>query len=560
MKPKKEEKLVLRPFQQEDVRTMRKHDYRVIVANAPGTGKTIECLSAIGLDRQKLCPVVVVCPASVVWHWHRESRKWCRWARIHVIEDRMTPIPRERAHIYVLSWSLLMDRATELAGVRPQLLIADEAHFAKNIEAQRSQALYALSRGIPHLMLLTGTPIINNIREFDVLKEMYGTMEVPVIRRLLTDVATEIPPKTRMPLPVYLRPRIAQEYRKAVEQFSTWLREALRERMEEGEAEAAARRALAAEALVKIGYLRRIVGKGKAHAAADWAARAVRMGEQVVIFAEHTAVIRKLHRLLRQQRIRHVILAGDTVKRERQEMIDAFQRGDIPVFVGTKAATTGITLTAARHMCFIEYYWTSSELDQAEDRIRRIGQRYETKIWFLHAMNTIDDRIAQIIDRKRALISRHIRTEEVDESPEDSVMEMIAEWSKQARAPLVNGDAMLGLVKALPPLPQSKFLHMAIFKGPRWTETRVKGWAKMNGYRLQTIKFDGKGFRCVSNRMTLFVAGTFSTFRISNEITLIVGKRRKKVPQKALRRMHKHGRNAPAKRGVAPKRKAKRRR
>ena len=167
-------KLELRTFQKEDVLFMRKHNYRVLVANAPGTGKTIECLAAIALDRAKLCPVVIIAPSSVMWNWHRESRKWCKWAKIHVISDKSTPLPKDRKHIYITSWSLMADRVMEIISKKPRLLIADEAHMAKNIDALRTRALYALSTRCRHLLLLTGTPLINSKQELETLKMFFG--------------------------------------------------------------------------------------------------------------------------------------------------------------------------------------------------------------------------------------------------------------------------------------------------------------------------------------------------------------------------------------------------
>ena len=161
MKKKSRAKLKLRDFQKQDVLTIRQHDYRVLIANAPGTGKTIECLACISLDREKLCPVIVVCPASVAWTWHKETRLWCPWAKVHVIEGRKGKIPKD-AHIYIISWSLLPNRGLELLHRKPSLLIADEAHMAKNLEAMRSRALYGIAKRVDHLLLLTGTPLINH--------------------------------------------------------------------------------------------------------------------------------------------------------------------------------------------------------------------------------------------------------------------------------------------------------------------------------------------------------------------------------------------------------------
>jgi SNF2 family DNA or RNA helicase len=148
-------KLTLRDFQKEDVAYMKQNNYRVLVANGQGTGKTIECLAAIAIDRQMLCPVIIVCPASVLWNWCKEARKWCKWARIHPVTNKIEPLPRRTAHIYVVSWALLTERAAELASIGHRLLIADEAHFAKNDEAMRSKVLKALANRSKHLLLLT---------------------------------------------------------------------------------------------------------------------------------------------------------------------------------------------------------------------------------------------------------------------------------------------------------------------------------------------------------------------------------------------------------------------
>ena len=549
--------LVLRPFQKADVKFIRQHNYRVLVANAPGTGKTIECLSVIALDRVKLTPTLVVCPASVVWNWHKEARKWCRWAKIYVITDKNTPIPQKPFHIYIMSWSLLVDRAMELVARNVKLLIADEAHYAKNEEALRSQALYGVARSVPYVLLLTGTPLINNEQELENLKNVLGSSNPPMIRRLLEDVAPDIPPKTRAVLPVYLPPKIAAEYRKAVEEFERWLKEILAERMSEAQADIAVRRSLAAEALVKIGYLRRIVGRGKVNAAVDWAARAVRLGEPVVLFAEHSAVIKQMMKQMRKQRLRYVSITGTTSKKQREANINAFQNGEVPIFIASKAGGTGITLTRARHLCFVERFWTSAEEEQAEDRIRRITQKYRTKIWFLHATGTIDERIAAIIERKRRMIRDAIGIENIAVNAESTVMDIIASWSEHVEAPVHNGDAMLGLVRALPPLPSPKETHMIVFKGPRWNKAAVRSWAKMNAYHIMSIRFDGRVHRALNHPPSFFLSGSFETFNISKEIQLIKGKRRKHHGKSKGRRKSKLTRQNLPQRGGVLSRKAK---
>ena len=85
-------------------------------------------------------------------NWQREAQKWIPGVKVHSVIDTRSPIPRN-AHIYIISWSLLPVRYFELVGLHCKLIIADEAHAAKNEEALRTQALSILARRSPHARL-----------------------------------------------------------------------------------------------------------------------------------------------------------------------------------------------------------------------------------------------------------------------------------------------------------------------------------------------------------------------------------------------------------------------
>jgi SNF2 family DNA or RNA helicase len=516
--------LQLRDFQREDVDFIAQNGFRCLVANAPGTGKTIICLSCVRLAPLRLLPMLIVCPASVVRNWRKEARKWTPGLRTHLIEDTSTPLPDAGADIYVVSWALLSERWKELAGLRPQLIVGDEIHFAKNEDALRTQAMASLCARTPHLLLLSGTPIINDEAELETIYSLFGTKRPPMIRRLLEDVAPDIPAKSRARLEIELPDHIAAQYRSANEDFEAWLEKEMHAHLDAGEAEDAAARAMAAAALVKIGYLRRILAAGKVYAAADWTARAVRSGEQVVLFAEHQTVIKKLQRCLRKQGIRFVLIDGSTSNKDRQKAVDDFQRHRAPVFIGSKAAKEGLTLTAARHLCYVERYWTSAEEEQGEDRIRRIGQKHATKIWFLHVPNTVDDRIATIIERKRRLIRRVIGSADIAETPEKNVAEMISAWSSNARAPDMEVH-QLGRSKPLPPLPRAGNLYAVRFRGDRWTPEGAVRWCKMQGYSPKTAAATIDGIQIEMTPATLFRSGTFTRLKLARDIDAITATR-----------------------------------
>ena len=530
--------LSLKPFQREDIETLRKHNHRALVANAPGTGKTIICLSAIAQEAARLTPTLVVAPASVVTNWKREALKWVPGVRVHTVHDTRSAIPRN-AHLYVISWSLLAVRYLELIGLKCKLIIADEAHAAKNEEALRTQALHILARRSPHLVLLTGTPLVNHAGELDALRSLLNIPEgepIPMIRRLLEEVVPEIPPKTRSTVPITLRPRDAAEYQRAEDDFADWLETELQRRMSYGEALAVAQRALAAEALVKTGYLRRLLGQGKVHAASDWVARAVRLGEPVVVFAEHREVIERLQGLLKRQRIGFVTLDGSAARLDRQRAIDQFQAGKVPVFIGSKAAMTGITLTRAKHLLFVERFYTSAEEEQAEDRIRRIGQTQPTTIWFLHATDTIDDRLALIIEAKREIVRKAIGAADVAERDEDAAVELIATWSARAASPFKGAETDLGHGKSLPPIPAPHNVCALTFREGEWSEAKARAWATLHGFSVEsTAQTKGGTLQLTTNLPDKFLPGKFFTTPISANVRAILGVRRPRSTRSAPR-------------------------
>lgn len=517
-------KLQLRQFQSEDVDFIQKHNYRVLVANAPGTGKTIECLACLQRDRKKLIPAVVVCPPSVAHNWRRETKKWCPWAKVYIVKGHSTPIPSKHIDVIIVPWSILAVRHLEIIGRGPQFLIVDEAHFAKNEETLRSQALRLLSKNAPHLVLLTGTPLINNEREIEVLRSLFGTEDPPMVRRLLEDVAKDIPPKTRSSIPVELRPKDRADYRKAEEDFESWLEKELESRMEQGEAVAAAHRALAAEALVKIGYLRRLLGRAKVHAAAEWISRAVLLGEAVVVFCEHQEPLKLLQKSLRKQRIGFVTVEGSTSPKARLEAVDEFQAGKVPVFIGTKAAKEGITLHRGRHLLFLERFFTSADEEQAEDRIRRIGQKYPTTIWFLHGVGTIDDRLSQIIETKRRLVRNVIGSADVGESEEGAVVDLLSSWGSHVKSK--SDPTTLGLSRSLPSLPSPAIVCSLMFGAERWSQKSAQIWAKMNGYHAVKVYSTGKVVRVENHNPALFQRGSFYAVPLANDIQAILGTRK----------------------------------
>lgn len=530
----------LRPQQEEDVKRIIRNRLRVLVANAPGTGKTPTTIQSISRTYIHTTPALVVVPPSVLRNWQREFKKWAPHLRTHLFESG-NELPKRLGErdIVLVGWPLIDPRLEDLQTVDWKCIVADEAHFAKNPDAQRSQALRALCTPSRGILLLTGTPIVNSTEEMDQLESLYGGRKPTMIRRLLNEVAPDIPPKKRSYLYVDLRVPDQREYDEAHNDFEGWLRKARTDLEGEGYSEVEIERKLAAESLVKIGYLRRILGRGKAFAAADFACRAVRVGEPVVFFCEHKQVCARLIKSLRKARIRFGVIDGSVSVKKRQAAIDAFQNFEMPIIICTKAGKEGITLHAARHLVFVERFYTSADEEQAEDRIRRIGQKFKTTIWYMHVPGTVDDRVDVIVRTKRQIVSQTIGTENIAETEIANVEEMIRNWNSISTEHKKK-DVVLGTGKPLPPLPCPSETYSILFTGKRWSLKGALLWAKMNGYLVQKPEPAKSGVRLRVHDADRFTPRSFKVFRVARDIEIVCGEVRKnqKLKQHKRRRQN----------------------
>lgn len=517
--------LVLRPFQRVGVDFLKEHNHNVLLADAPGCGKTPQVLVAIRENTRKLCPVLVVVPASVVQNWRNEAERWIPGVRVSLADKLSEPLD-PNAHITVTTWDLLASRSSELSMFGFRYLVCDEAHYAKNPDAQRTQGLMDVASMVHHVTLLTGTPLVNDADEYRVIKGLIDreNAEPPVIRRLLEDVAPDIPPKRRVTLEAAIPDEIRNEYNEVVEVYEQWLNEYLPQVLDNPViVDSVAERAMNSESLSKLSYLRRVLGRGKVPAAAAWAYKLVKAKEQVVIFGQYVDVLDLLGQALSKLGITYVRLDGSTSKEQRQAAVEAFQRGDIDVFVGSQAAREGITLHKACNLLFLERWWTPAAEEQAEDRIRRIGQTRPTTIYYLHAENSLDDRINDIVERKRILVSQHIGTADIESSVADEVLDV---WRRikvlRDGVPLLSENPSAAL--DLPPLPDAKRVFSVIFDSQKWPIDALQRYLRKNKYRTREIKRDKLIVKIQTRAKSSFRKGTIKRRMLAQGIWLEMGR------------------------------------
>jgi len=514
----------LRQTQVEGMEFLKAHNYNAIIADSMGTGKTAQALCAVAKEPKKLFPCLVICPSSVVWNWRRETYFWIRSSvRVHVVEGMEDTFPSETPHYTIVSWDLLHYRIEDLRKLPFKSIIADEAHYAKNPQSLRTQAL--LSLDVPHKILMTGTPLINEKCELDTLKMIIGDTEAPMIRRLLEDVAPEIPPKKRVMLPVVPSAKLMEEYEEASKHFSDWIDAYLHKVYGKQSAiiEEKVESALSQEFLVKMSYLRRIVGRSKIPACADWVYRMNKKGESVVVFGEHHDVLDLLCEALRKMKIGHVRIDGSTGRVERQLAIDNFQRGAINCFIGSRASIEGITLTRATNLAFLERFYTPANEEQAEDRIRRIGQTKATTMWYMVAKGTIDERIYDIVERKRKIISKHIGTENIEEK---EIFKEYDLWKNKSQLQGIGKKLKdyPSVSAPLPKLPNPKYVRGILFGVDSWSIPQVLKGIRRKGYKM--LSMDSKEGRVfISTKVPeAFQKGSVRFVQVAEDLTCVVGK------------------------------------
>jgi superfamily II DNA or RNA helicase len=395
---------------------------RAFIADEQGLGKTVQAL--VALETAEAFPAVVVCPASLKLNWLRECARWLPDRTAASVSGRRGPLPD--ADIIVVNYDVLDGRADALVELEPQALIFDESHYCKNPKARRTKAAIELSERVAadaFRLALTGTPLVNRPRELvpqlralgrlpdfgsgagferrfdghDARQRLHWHLRSSCyVRRRKDEVLTQLPPKRRITVPVPLTNEA--EYRRLEQDLFQWLRKTV---LDPAQLARRVDSALRAEALVKLNALRHVAALGKLDAAIEWINAFLASGERLVVFAHHRDVQAALLEAFPRAAF---ILGGDSLE-GRDRNVERFQAGGASLCIcSLEAASHGFTLTAAASVAFLELGWTPAKHDQAEDRIHRIGQDRNVTAWYLLAADTIDERIAALIDYKRALV------------------------------------------------------------------------------------------------------------------------------------------------------------
>jgi SWI/SNF-related matrix-associated actin-dependent regulator 1 of chromatin subfamily A len=420
---------------------------RALIADEVGVGKTPESL--VWARHKKVRRFLVVCPASVLYKWEREIQRWYPEVTPQVIPTGKTPLT---GSVQIISYALMTNRVTELTRQKYDLIIFDEVHAIRNFKTARAKAAKLLAKGVPYLLGLSGTPIVNRPIELfnflnmldpkawtwqsyakrycfneyvgykaaENLDELEERLRGVMIRRFKRDVSDQMPAFTRTVVPFDLIDAERKVYKKLwVEDPATF---AQIFPMTEG---------VCKNTAVWLGYMRQWFEGVRALHVAEWAEDFLQGSDtrKLVIYCDYKRTARLLEDMLYTYGV--LKITGDVAQKDRQPIIDRWQNElSERVMILTAAGGEGIDLFGrgeidSSTIVFAGRAWSPAAEEQIEGRVDRTGQQYPVEAVYLVARDTIDEDINDLIEGKRSVIKQAVRLfdKQVEEGNLYSILE-----------------------------------------------------------------------------------------------------------------------------------------
>lgn len=444
----------LRPYQARGVgwlAFLERWKLGACLADDMGLGKTIQLIAFLLHLRQqgKLTnPTLLVCPTSVLTNWEREVRRFAPSLKVSIhhgsgrSQGKAFVKTVQGQDLIITSYPLVYRDQKSLMAVNWQGLVLDEAQNIKNPEAKQSRAVRQLQGDFR--IALTGTPLENRLtelwsildflnpgflgprpffqRRFAIPIERYGdtdsliklrTVVQPfILRRLKSDreIIQDLPEKQEMTVFCGLSPEQAALYEQRVQDSLTEIETT----------EGIQRRGLILGLLVKLKqicnhpaqYLKEpsltsASRSGKLLRLEEMLEEAISEGDRALVFTQFAEWGKLLQHYLETQMGRETLLLyGGSSKSQREAMVDRFQhdpQGPRIFILSLKAGGVGLNLTRANHVFHFDRWWNPAVENQATDRVFRIGQTRNVQVHKFVCTGTLEERIHEQIESKKAL-------------------------------------------------------------------------------------------------------------------------------------------------------------
>ncbi|GIH99605.1 DEAD/DEAH box helicase [Planobispora takensis] len=428
-----------------------------VLADDMGLGKTAQTLSLLLAERTAggPPPTLLVCPMSLIGNWRKEAARFAPSLRVHVHHgggrrrgEELAAAVRE-ADLVITTYGTALRDLGALAGLEWDRVVCDEAQAIKNSAALQSRAV----RSIPARtrLALTGTPVENHLAELwsimefcnpgllgparrfhlryrepietrgdeDAARALKRATGPFVLRRLKTDrsIISDLPEKLEMKVWCTLTPEQAELYKAVVDDMLGKI---------DG-SEGIERRGNVMATMTRLKQICNhpahllkdgspLAGRsGKLARLEEIAAEVVEEGDKALVFTQYTEFGSLLAPYLAAHLDRPVLwLHGGLSGRRREALVERFQNDDEPMLflLSLKAAGTGLNLTAANHVIHVDRWWNPAVEQQATDRAFRIGQTRNVQVRKFICVDTLEERIDEMIERKRALAESVVGTGE----------------------------------------------------------------------------------------------------------------------------------------------------
>ncbi|RSN50642.1 ATP-dependent helicase [Streptomyces sp. WAC 04229] len=418
------------------------------LADDMGLGKTVTVI-ALHLKRARTEPTLVVCPASLLGNWQREITRFAPGVPVRRFHGADRTLDDLAGGFVLTTYGTMRSAAPALAERPWGMVVADEAQHVKNPYSATAKALRTIPS--PARVALTGTPVENNLSELwalldwttpgllgplksfrarharavengeddEAVARLARLIRPFLLRRKKSDpgIVPELPPKTETDHPVPLTREQAALYEAVVRESMLAIEEA----------EGIGRRGLVLKLLTSLKqicdhpalFLKEehppgATGVGGADRMAARSGKLALLDElldtllaedgSALVFTQYVGMARLITSHLAARAVPVDLLHGGTPVPERERMVDRFQSGGTPVLVlSLKAAGTGLNLTRAGHVVHFDRWWNPAVEEQATDRAYRIGQTQPVQVHRLITEGTVEDRIAEMLQSKRAL-------------------------------------------------------------------------------------------------------------------------------------------------------------
>ncbi|HZP65698.1 MAG TPA: DEAD/DEAH box helicase [Rudaea sp.] len=451
----------LRPYQLRGyswLRFLTAAGFGACLADDMGLGKTIQTLSLVLRDRREKPrdgPVLLACPMSVIENWVREAQRFTPELSVYVhhgsdrLRDKRFAREAKRHALVVTSYALLQRDIDVFKSMRWRGVVLDEAQNVKNPESKQARAARSLEAG--YRVALTGTPVENHVGDLWSIMEflnagLLGSQAafkreflIPIQAMRDQDASERLKRLTR---PFVLRrsksdPRVIADLpeKNEMKVYCTLTREqgslyaaVLRDLESDVEqSEGIGRRGKILAMLTKLKQVcnhpaqfakdrSHVAGRsGKLARLEEMLEEVLDIGDRALIFTQFAEMGDLLVRRLSERFGREVLfLHGGVPKRARDEMVERFQGDDGPsLFVlSLKAGGFGLNLTRANHVFHFDRWWNPAVENQATDRAFRIGQTKNVQVHKFICAGTLEERIDELIERKRAVAEHVVGTGE----------------------------------------------------------------------------------------------------------------------------------------------------